>query len=120
MRWAVSFQADFVADFDRLPVQVQDEIAALGLLLERFGPQLGRPHADTLVGSRHANMKVLRFQADGGVWRVAFAFDPVRAAILLVAGDKAGVSERRFYRRLIETADRRFEAHLAALREKRR
>ena len=58
-------------------------------------------------------MKELRFDADGGVWRAAFAFDPARQAILLVAGDKSGVGEKRFYRRLIALADARFDAHLA-------
>jgi hypothetical protein len=61
-------------------------------------------------------MKELRFEAADGVWRVAFAFDPVRAAVLLVAGDKSGVSEKRFYKRLIDIADRRFDAHLSALK----
>lgn len=73
-------------------------------LLQQFGPQLKRPHADTLNDSRHANMKELRFKAADGVWRVAFAFDPRRKAILLVAGDKSGGSERRFYRELIQKA----------------
>ena len=68
---------------------------------------------DTLKGSRHANMKELRFDAADGVWRVAFAFDPRRRAILLVAGDKSGVSEKRFYKQLIARADARYEAHLA-------
>jgi hypothetical protein len=61
---------------------------------------LGRPHADTLNGSRHANMKELRFRAEDGVWRVALAFDPARRAVLLVAGDKSGGIESRFYREL--------------------
>ena len=64
---------------------MQDEIRAHALLLERFGPQLGRPHVDTLRASRHANMKELRFDAAEGVWRVAFAFDEKRNAVLLVA-----------------------------------
>ncbi len=67
---------------------------------------------DTLNGSRHANMKELRFNADGGVWRVAFAFDPNRRGIVLVAGDKSGVSERRFYRQLINRADYRYDRYL--------
>lgn len=58
-------------------------------------------------------MKELRFTVGDGVWRVAFAFDPSRCALLLVAGDKAGISERRFYRSLIERADARFERHLS-------
>lgn len=72
---------------------------------------------DTLNGSRHANMKELRFSASDGEWRVAFAFDPKRQAILLVAGDKSGGSEKRFYRDLLRRADERFDAHLARLRK---
>jgi hypothetical protein len=63
-------------------------------------------------------MKELRFRADGGVWRVAFAFNPKRNAILLVAGDKAGVSEAKFYKRLIEKADGRYKEHLATIESK--
>lgn len=61
-------------------------------------------------------MKELRFDAEGGVWRIAFAFDPGRKAILLVAGDKSGQSERAFYRRLIAIADKRFDAHLVRVK----
>ena len=89
-------------------------------LLEQFGPRLGRPNVDTLNGSTHPNMKELRFDADGGVWRVAFVFDPRRHAMLLAAGDKSGTSQKRFYRRLIETADERCDAHLARIRQARR
>jgi hypothetical protein len=104
------------AEWDRLPVEVQDEILAHARLLEQFGPQLGRPRVDTLKGSRYGNMKELRFDAADGVWRVAFAFDPRRRAILLVAGDKFGTSQQRFYRRLIEKSDARYKAHLAKLK----
>ena len=83
--------------------------------LAYYGPRLGRPHVDTLKGADHANLKELRFDAAGGVWRVAFVFDPNRHAILLVAGNKAGVSEDRFYKRLIAQADRRYAAHLRRL-----
>jgi hypothetical protein len=88
----------------------------LSRLLQRFGPQVGRPRADTLKGSLHANMKDLCFSSAGGKWRVAFAFDPTRTAILLVAGEKSGVSERRLYRALIRKADDRFDTHLARLK----
>ena len=84
-------------------------------MLQEFGPQLGRPRVDTLNGSRHANMKELRFSTADGEWRVAFAFDPRRKAILPVAGDKSGGSENRFYRELIRKADERFDAHLARI-----
>ncbi|HEV2992711.1 MAG TPA: type II toxin-antitoxin system RelE/ParE family toxin [Candidatus Angelobacter sp.] len=113
MAWEVLFHHQFVADFRLLSNAVQDEILVCSRLLKELGPQLGRPRADTLNGSRHANMKELRFDADGGVWRVAFAFDPDRKAILLVCGDKSGTSQARFYRQLIEKADARLDSHLA-------
>ena len=116
MKWEVGFDPAFDAEFDVLPISVQDELLAQAKLLEAFGPQLGRPRVDTLNGSRHANMKELRFEAENGVWRVAFAFDPKRRAILLVAGDKSGVVEKRFYRQLIKKADKRFDAHLDRLK----
>ncbi|MBO0902401.1 type II toxin-antitoxin system RelE/ParE family toxin [Jiella sonneratiae] len=115
MIWDVKFDERFAEEFASFADAVQVEIEALARMLARFGPQLGRPHADTLKGSKHPNMKELRFKAADGAWRVAFAFDPERAAILLVAGDKAGSSERRFYKQLIMTADKRFSEHLDRL-----
>lgn len=112
----VALSEEFEPEFDALEEDVQDEILALSRLLQRFGPGLGRPRADTINGSRHANMKELRFGAADGQWRVLFAFDPRRRAILLVAGDKSGVNEKRFYRELIHKADGRFDEHLARLK----
>ena len=103
---------EFDGEFERLPKDVQDELLAHANLLEAFGPSLGRPYVDGLKGSRHANMKELRFSAGGGAWRAAFAFDPRRKAVLLAAGNKSGTSQRRFYRALTAKADRRFERHL--------
>jgi hypothetical protein len=117
MQWQVIFYPAFEVEFDALPQAVQDELFAKVLLLESFGPQLGRPHVDTLNGSRHQNLKELRFQAADGVWRVAFVFDPTRQAILLVAGDKSGVGQKRFYQTLITQADERFDQHLQQLKE---
>ena len=108
---------EFEPEFDALHKDVQVEILALSLVLEQFGPQLGRPRVDTLNGSRHANMKELRFSAADGEWRVASAFDPKRTAILLAAGDKSGGSAKRFYRELIRKADVRFDAHVARLKK---
>lgn len=119
MTWEVLLHEEFEPEFDVLPEDVQDELLAHAKLLQQFGPQLGRPRADTLNGSRHANMKELRFDAADGVWRVAFAFDPNRKAILLVCGDKSGGSEKRFYRQLIEKADVRFDAHLAHVKKEK-
>ena len=106
---------EFEPEFQALHEDVRTEILALAIVLEQFGPQLGRPRVDTLKGSRHANMKELRFGAANGEWRVAFAFDRRRVAILLVAGDKSGGSQKRFYRELIRKADERFDVHLARI-----
>lgn len=119
--WTVLFHPAFDSEFRELSEAVQDELLAHATLLEQFGPMLGRPRVDTLKGSAHANMKELRFDADNGIWRVAFAFDTSRRAVLLVAGDKSGGSQRQFYRQLIRTADKRFDSYLESLkREKKR
>ena len=115
MSWSVEIADEFASEFYGLEDEVQDAILATSRLLQQFGPQLGRPRVDTLNGSRHANMKEMRFGAANGEWRLAFAFDPRRKAMLLVAGDKSGVNSRRFYRTLIGTADERFDRHLARL-----
>jgi hypothetical protein len=118
MPWIVRFEDEFEREFLALQQGVQDELLALARVLAEYGPQLGRPHVDTLKGSKHSNLKELRFDAGGGVWRVAFAFDTRRDAILLVAGDKSGVGQQRFYRQLIAKADRRFDAHLRLLKKR--
>jgi hypothetical protein len=105
--------------FDKWFADLDDEakveiIAAVGLL-KLLGPQLGRPHADTLNGSKYANMKELRAKTADKVLRIAFAFDPDRSGILLLGGDKSGVSQKRFYKQLIRKADELYTAHLAAL-----
>jgi hypothetical protein len=120
VKWAVEMADEFEPEFDALAKDVQTEILALSLVLEEFGPQLGRPRVDTLNGSRYANMKELRFNAARGEWRVIFAFDPRQRAILLVAGDKAGVSQKKFYRELIRKADTRFGKHLAQVARERK
>jgi hypothetical protein len=116
--WQVYFHAEFESEFDALEHEVQDELLAHANLLKAFGPQLKRPTADTLHGSKHDNIKELRFKAAGGVWRVAFAFDPEQKAILLAGGDKSGGGEKRFYRQLIKVADARLDRHLAFLKAK--
>jgi hypothetical protein len=120
VKWVVEIGDEFQPEYEKLPADVQDELLAMTRLLQQFGPQLKRPRVDTLNGSHYANMKELRFTAAGGVWRVAFAFDPQRKAILLVAGDKSGGSEKRFYRKLIEKADERFNAHLNRIKQRRK
>ena len=117
MSWTVLFHETFDVELTQLAEDLQDEVLAHARLLADFGPHLGRPTVDTLKGSCHANMKELRFSWKGEVWRVAFAFDPLRQAILLVGGYKGGADQRRFYKRLINVADERYTAYLGALTE---
>ena len=117
MKWQVIFHPEFEEEFETFIQEVQDELFAKVVILSAIGPQLGRPTVDQLKGSRYTNLKELRFQADSGVWRVAFAFDIERKAVLLVAGDKSGMSQKKFYKALIDKADQRFDQHLKQLKE---
>jgi hypothetical protein len=119
VKWEADFQDDFVAEYDALPEDVPDELQAIIEVLEQLGPQMGRPRVDTLNGSKHANMKEIRFDAADGVWRFAFAFDPDRQAIILCGGDKSGGSEQRFCRQLIAKADKRFDTHVAKIKQEK-
>lgn len=116
MSWEVRLHATFEDELLGYAPQVRIALTATAKLLAQYGPQLGRPYVDTLNGSKHVNMKELRFAAADGEWRTAIAFDPDRRAILLVAGDKSGGSQKRFYRQLIAKADLRFSEHLENLK----
>jgi hypothetical protein len=117
MDWTVEFHKSFASEFLEFPLDVQDALLVKVGLLEKLGPQLGRPHVDTLYDSQYPNMKELRFSVDEGVWRAAFAFDPTRKAIILVAGNKAGISTKRFYKQLMRIAEQRFNEHIFQLEE---
>ncbi len=116
MTWTVDFHPEFVAEFRQLEVAVRAQIIVGVSLLEEFGPNLKRPHADTLNGSNLKNLKEYRFAAADGVWRMAYVFDPKRKAILLCCGDKSGVGGKAFYKALIDRAERRYSNHLESLK----
>lgn len=113
--WDVEYTQEFESWWNSLDADEQDSVAVSVNLLRDFGPQLSRPHADTLVGSQHPNMKELRTQHRGRPLRTIFAFDPRRCAILLIGGDKTG--DKRFYDRMIPLADRLYDDHLRELRD---
>ena len=117
MPWEVEFEDAFEPEFEELSEAVQDKAYAMFNVLSEFGPTLGRPKVDTLNGSKHANMKELRFSVGKEEWRIAFAFDPKRTGMLLAAGDKAGEDGKRFYKQLINVADERYDAHLKRISE---
>ncbi len=111
--WEVEYTDEFGAWWDQLDADEQQSIATSVELLRQLGPSLPRPHADTLEGSRHSNMKELRTQHEGRPLRTMFAFDPRRHAILLLGGDKTG--DNRFYERMIPLADKLYDEHLESL-----
>jgi hypothetical protein len=113
--WEVEYTDAFGLWWDTLDADEQESVAMSVELLRQLGPRLSRPHADTLKGSRHSNMKELRTQHAGRPLRTLFAFDPRRSAILLIGGDKTG--DRRFYDRMIPLADDLYDEHLAQLRK---
>ncbi|ORM63621.1 diaminopimelate decarboxylase [Pantoea rodasii] len=93
-----------------------DVLAALNLL-KQTGPHLGRPYVDTVYGSRITNMKELRTQSNGRSIRSFFVFDPKRKAIVLCAGNKEGMDERKFYKTMIRKAEKEFQKHLTQLKK---
>jgi hypothetical protein len=113
--WKVIFHDEFFEEFGDWAEVVQDAVLSSLGKLRMFGPSLGRPSVDTLKGSEYPNMKELRVDAEGGVWRIAFAFDPKRRAILLTGGNKTGISKDRFYSMLIRIADARYARHLKGI-----
>ena len=112
MTWLILYHPDFDAEISLLPDALRQDVFVAIARLEVFGPKLRRPHADTLKGSRIGNLKELSCVVGGQPWRIAYAFDPVRRAVLLVGGSKAGMKSDLFYERLIRTAETRWEDHL--------
>lgn len=114
MAWEVEFTDEFEVWWNGLSEDEQVDVDAKVRLLEELGPVLARPHADTVYGSRHVNMKELIIQHAGRPYRVLFVFDPRRSAILLLGGDKTG--DANWYDRNIPIADRRYDEHLRSIK----
>lgn len=117
MAWEILFHDDFEAWFDEQEESLRESIAALLDVLEEEGPQLGRPYVDTVEDSVFPNMKELRIQHKGDPWRMLFAFDSERAAVLLVGGNKRG--NKRWYKEQIPIADKRFQQHIERLQKRK-
>ncbi|MDO4698999.1 MAG: type II toxin-antitoxin system RelE/ParE family toxin [Pasteurellaceae bacterium] len=111
--WTVLFTQCFSDWLDLQDEKTQDSILGVIHLLKIAGPYLSRPYADTIKGSQYANMKELRIQHQGKPLRAFFAFDPLRQAIVLCAGDKS--NDKQFYDRMIRLADDEFTAYLKHL-----
>jgi hypothetical protein len=108
MKWNIIFDPDFKIWFYQQDQGLQDETFAVLSVLGEFGPKLGR-------GSTFPNMKELRIQYQGQPWRILFAFDPKRQAVLLIGGNKTG--NKRWYKENIPIADKRYRKYLEILKE---
>lgn len=111
--WTVLFTECFNTWFMAQDEATQDSVAATINLLKLGGPNLSRPYADSVKGSQYHNMKELRIQHHGKPIRAFFAFDPLRQAIVLCAGDKS--NDKQFYERMIRIADNEFMRYLQNL-----
>lgn len=118
MTWEVEFTDEFGAWWDSLTGEEQESVDfGVGLLIDR-GPTLPFPYSSQVKGSKFGEMRELRVQHQGKPFRVLYAFDPLRAALLLVGGDKTGAA--KWYDRMVPVADKLFEEHLAEIRDKLR
>ena len=115
MKWNIIFDPDFKIWFYQQEQGLQDETFAVLSVLGEFGSKLGRPRVDTLEGSTFPNMKELRIQYQGEPWRILFAFDSKRKAVLLIGGNKTG--NKRWYKENIAIADKRSKKYLEILKE---
>jgi len=109
----VEYSNEFEAWWEALTESEQESVAYSVGLLEAKGTTLRYPHSSGVEGSKHAHMRELRVQHQGRPYRVFYAFDPLRKAMLLIAGDKTG--DDRFYERMIPVADGLYDEHLDEL-----
>lgn len=115
MEWEIEYTDEFEAWWEGLTPEEQEDVDAKVLLVQRCGPGLPRPHSEKVHSSRHPNMKELIVQHSGKPYRVLYAFDPRRCAILLIGGDKTG--NARWYETFVPIADKLYDEHLATLKQ---
>jgi hypothetical protein len=115
MTWTVEYTDELGVWWATLTESEQESVDASVRLLESRGPQLGFPHSSGIHGSRHAHLRELRIQHQGRPYRILYAFDPRRNAILLIGGDKTG--QDRWYEIFVPLADTLYDVHLDTLNE---
>ena len=115
MKWDVEYTDEFEVWWGQLGEAEQDSVQATVMLLEDEGPHLGFPHTSDIKGSRYGNLRELRVQHAGRPYRVLYAFDPRRCAILLIGGDKTG--DDRWYQEHVPIAERLYDDHLQTLKK---
>lgn len=118
MAWEINGTDEFAEWFGELEETEQDHVIAVVEMLAEQGPQLDRPHADRIKGSKFHNMKELRPRGAAKHCRVLFMFDPYRQAILLLGGDKSG-QWTDWYKTAIPAAEKLYETYLAEVEAQR-
>lgn len=113
MTWEVEYADEFDLWWEELTEDEQVSITASIILLEQKGPMLPFPYSSGISGSKHSHMRELRIQHRGQPYRVLYAFDPRRVALLLIGGNKTG--DDRWYDKMIPKADRIYSEHIASL-----
>jgi hypothetical protein len=103
--WEIYATDEYLEWFSQLSGYDKEVILTKVHLLVEFGPELSRPHADTLHGSKMSNMKELRAKTIERIYRIAYYFNNRRQGILLIGGNKKGRDEKLFYRDLIKNAE---------------
>jgi hypothetical protein len=111
--WEVEFTAEFGQWWSGLSSGEQKSVDFTVTLLQEAGPTLRMPHSSGIGTSRHTHMRELRIQHEGRPYRVLYAFDPRRVAILLIGGDKTG--NDRWYAEYVPLADAIYDRHLQEL-----
>lgn len=114
MPYEVEYTDEFGGWWSGLTEAEQDSVEYGVRLLESRGPHLPFPFSSGITRSRHAHMRELRIQHEGRPYRVLYAFDPRRNAILLLGGDKTG--DGRWYDRNVPVADDLYDEHIETLR----
>lgn len=114
-RWEVEYTDELGVWWGSLTESEQESVDVSVRLLEEKGPNLGFPHTSGIGGSRHSHMRELRVQHQGRPYRILFAFDPRRCAILLLGGDKTG--DNRWYEVHVPLADKLYDAHIETLKK---
>lgn len=115
MTWEVEFTDEFGEWWDDLTEKEQESVDACVQVLEKYGPNLPFPYSSGIEASRHGHMRELRVQHQGDPYRVLYAFDSRRAAILLIGGNKTG--NDRWYDENIPIADKLYDQHLETLKK---
>ena len=115
MTWNIEHTDEFGEWWDTLSEGEQEDVVAMAGLLEERGPTLPHPYSSSVEWSRHSRMRELRIQHAGDPFRILYAFNPLRTAILLIGGNKVGDS--RWYKKFVPIADDLYDVHLEELRK---